>query len=301
MNNRLPQGAVSVVIPVYNRADMVLEAIESALSQGPLVGEVLVVDDGSTDNTRQSVLSIRDPRVRLLTQANAGWAVARNHGWREAKTPWIIFLDSDDALETNAIAALLEAGLADPNRIPFGMTSIHGGSLDAAPSLVATISRGGGNLLRAICFFPGGTILASLLPRKALEEVGGFNTSPDVYVCADIDFAVRLALRREFTFVPTVCYKTRMHEANTYRDPNYQQRIYLAAVGVMKRNIPNDSRHWLLKRRSIAYFRGLAAQCDLEQRRAAAAARGYLRALLWWPIKVGAWRGLAASLAGLLR
>ena len=86
---------VSVVIPTYNRADDVCKAVDSVLAQSHTAIEIIVVDDGSTDNT-QSVLSAYGPRIRVVTQKNSGPAIARNRGISVARGDIIAFLDSDD-------------------------------------------------------------------------------------------------------------------------------------------------------------------------------------------------------------
>ncbi|MFG0252008.1 MAG: glycosyltransferase family 2 protein [Phycisphaerales bacterium JB038] len=89
---------VSVVIPVYNRADLIRRAVESALSQGVAELEVIVVDDGSSDATAEVVrdLAREDPRVRLLQQENGGSGAARHTGLHAARGEFVAFLDSDD-------------------------------------------------------------------------------------------------------------------------------------------------------------------------------------------------------------
>jgi glycosyltransferase involved in cell wall biosynthesis len=89
---------VSVIIPSYNRAQYIGQAVASALNQGPVVGEVIVVDDGSTDDTLSVLSGIKDPRLRVFTQPQSGPAAARNAGLIQARGRWIQFLDSDDAL-----------------------------------------------------------------------------------------------------------------------------------------------------------------------------------------------------------
>jgi glycosyltransferase involved in cell wall biosynthesis len=87
---------VSVVIPTYNRAHVVITAIESALGQTRPPLEVVVVDDGSTDGTEARVRALGDARVRYLGQANGGVSAARNAGVRAATGTLVAFLDSDD-------------------------------------------------------------------------------------------------------------------------------------------------------------------------------------------------------------
>jgi hypothetical protein len=100
--------AISAVIPSYNRAHLVARAITSVLDQSLPPAEIIVVDDGSTDDTEQAVRRFGE-RVRYVRQENAGGARARNRGVEEAAFGWVAFLDSDDVwtgthLETIALA-----------------------------------------------------------------------------------------------------------------------------------------------------------------------------------------------------
>lgn len=99
---------VSVIIPTYNRAHCVGEAIESVLNQTFRDFEVIVVDDGSTDNT-QEVLSRYSGSIRVIRQENLGVSAARNAGILSAKGEWVAFLDSDDEWCNHALESLFEA------------------------------------------------------------------------------------------------------------------------------------------------------------------------------------------------
>src|SRR5208283_2367398 len=86
---------VSVVIPTYNCGRYICETVESALGQTYSPVEIIVVDDGSTDDTRERLTTYGD-RVRYIYQQNTGPAVARNRGVQDAQGDWIAFLDADD-------------------------------------------------------------------------------------------------------------------------------------------------------------------------------------------------------------
>ena len=90
---------VSVVIPTYNRAATVPRAIESVLAQTVTDLEVIVVDDGSSDDTGKVLGEMFGDRIRYYAQTNQGASVARNRGVEEARGEWIAFLDSDDLWE----------------------------------------------------------------------------------------------------------------------------------------------------------------------------------------------------------
>jgi glycosyltransferase involved in cell wall biosynthesis len=87
---------VSVIIPTYNRADMLGDAIQSVISQTYQDWEMVIVDDGSTDNTEELVKEIKEPRINYIFQENKGQPGARNTGIRNACGEYITFLDSDD-------------------------------------------------------------------------------------------------------------------------------------------------------------------------------------------------------------
>lgn len=87
---------ISVIIPLFNKQDYIIRSINSVLMQTHSDFELIVVNDGSTDNSRQIVESINDPRLNLITQSNGGVSKARNTGVKAARARWVAFLDADD-------------------------------------------------------------------------------------------------------------------------------------------------------------------------------------------------------------
>ena len=110
---------ISVIIPSYNRAQILPRAINSVLTQSFQDFEVIVVDDGSIDDTENVVLSINDARVKYLYQENKGVCVARNHGISVAKGNYLVFLDSDDYVTNHWLADFHEKILNTSSDIVF--------------------------------------------------------------------------------------------------------------------------------------------------------------------------------------
>lgn len=94
----------SVIVPTYNRAGFILKTIQSVLAQQFENFEVLIVDDGSTDNTQEIIQAIQDSRVHYFKKANAERAAARNFGSAKSKGAYVTFLDSDDLLLPNNLS-----------------------------------------------------------------------------------------------------------------------------------------------------------------------------------------------------
>ena len=99
----------SIIIPSYNRANHLPKAIESVLAQSFTDWELIIVDDGSTDNTSDVVASYNDPRIKYIYQENAERSAARNNGIRNANGEWICFLDSDDVYLNQHLAVFEKA------------------------------------------------------------------------------------------------------------------------------------------------------------------------------------------------
>lgn len=115
---------VSIILPTYNRAYILNQAIDSVLAQSFTDWELIIVDDGSTDDTREFVSHyiVCDPRIRYISQENAGACVARNNGMEHALGDIIVYLDSDDLFFPEYLSTLIEC-LKKNKSIVFGATN----------------------------------------------------------------------------------------------------------------------------------------------------------------------------------
>lgn len=170
----LTRPRVSVIIPTYNRAGLLPRALDSVLAQSVPDLEVLVVDDGSTDATRDVAVRYDDPRIRYLAQPrNLGAAAARNRGMRESRGEYIAFLDSDDEWLPGKLARQLDVFRRSSDDVGL----VYGGVQDDD-------GRGGGRTRRAQ---HRGDLYRDLLVRNVLHG-GGSNVVIRRRVVATVGF-----------------------------------------------------------------------------------------------------------------
>lgn len=105
---------ISIIIPLYNKENCIKDTINSILSQNYKDFEIVVVNDGSKDNSVAVVESICDSRIRLINKENEGVSKTRNRGIKEAKGEWLLFLDADDTMENGCLQALIDLGQLYP-------------------------------------------------------------------------------------------------------------------------------------------------------------------------------------------
>lgn len=211
-----PIPSVSVVIPAKNASAYIGETIASALAQGD-VGEVIVVDDGSTDDTIAIVRAVRDPRLRMMSNDSAGVSAARNLGAHHASGDWLLFLDADDRLRPGAVTALLAAARGAPRAVlvygDYNTIDSEGRQIGRRDLLKGRSKPSGDVLTRLAAgnFIVNGGI--AIARAEAFHAVGGFDVS--LRYCEDWHCWCRLAAIGEFEFAPKLLLDYRVHTANT--------------------------------------------------------------------------------------
>jgi glycosyltransferase involved in cell wall biosynthesis/peptidoglycan/xylan/chitin deacetylase (PgdA/CDA1 family) len=268
------QPLITVVIPAYNAARTIDETLRSARSQTHRNLEILVVDDGSQDDTAAIVLShaAMDGRVRLITQANAGVAAARNRGIAEARSELIAPLDADDLWAPTKIEKQLGAMMRGGERTAlvytwFAMIDEHGNvyDLDHQP-------QDSGRVLRRMCrrnLVGNGS--SPLMRKQAVLEAGGFEPglrAQHGQGCEDLLLYFRIAERHEFAVVPEHLTGYRRHRENMSENSLQMLRSHHLVTEEMHRKYPEyageihageiDLVAWLI-RRALRQFRIVSA------------------------------------------
>jgi glycosyltransferase involved in cell wall biosynthesis len=204
--------SVSVVIPTYNHRDYVVRTLESVFAQTAPAAEVIVVNDGSPDDTADVLRPFAaDGRIRYIEQKNAGQAAARNRGFAEARGEFVAFLDDDDEWPADKLQWQADALRAAPDAVlVYGsFRLIRDGRLQPQDPM----SRPAGRVAREFrqqCWImsPGQTLMRA----AAVRELGGFDTG--IWGSDDWDLYIRLAARGTFLYEDRVALHYRQHAAN---------------------------------------------------------------------------------------
>lgn len=215
---------VCVVISTYNDAIYLPDALASVDAQTRPADQIIVVDDGSTDDP--STVVAQWPRARLVRQGNLGPSGARNRGLAETQASHVVFLDADDRLVPQAIAAGLAAFETNP-----GAVMVYGGhrrtDLRFRPTGPDQLSRVGTDSLADMLTGNLVAMLSSAMFRtEALRSIGGFDEG--LRFCEDYDLFIRLAHAGPIAWHATTVAEYRQHHSNASADPAAMLQAALA-------------------------------------------------------------------------
>lgn len=227
------QPGVSVVIPAFNYARFLPATIESVLAQTHSALEVILVDDGSTDDTREVAARFTDPRVRYVWQKNAGLSAARNTGIREARHDFVAFLDADDLWLPGFLRAVLDRFAALGTG--YAMVATHTGRVDADGRPLpenrhtrVTDTWRGELTARDFCLRNCPLSSSVVVRRSAFEECGLFDTA--LRSSEDRDMWIRITQRHRAWFIAEPHASIRRHSANMSRNAPRMERNSRAVI-----------------------------------------------------------------------
>lgn len=193
------QPLVSVITPTYNREDFLPEAIESVLSQDYENFEFLIIDDGSTDNSKEVIDGYMDSgKIRYFYQENSGQSVARNKGISEAKGKYVCFLDSDNRW----LPGKLSRSVAELETSPeYDVLYADGTLINEAGEEISreNMTRYTGNIVMELLKDNCVSMNTTMVRTHILREVGGF--SSHVKVADDYDLWLRLSAKSKFLYI----------------------------------------------------------------------------------------------------
>lgn len=243
---------VSVIIPTYNRADLISDAIDSVLNQTYSDYEIIVVDDASTDNTAEVVNRYGD-RVHYEVHAHSGASGTRNHGLRAAHGRYIAFLDSDDLF----FSTKLEKQIALFEQHPeLGMvySSYTSANLEKKPldEHPAGVYKNGYQELLTGCTIATPTVMVR---RDVIDQIGMFDE--ELLIADDIDLWSRIFRYYPIEPIHESLALVRLHEGSMGRDPEWILNSYMHLLLKAFRADPSIS--WFTRRRMLARMHYICA------------------------------------------
>lgn len=205
---------VSVVMPTYNRAKYLPEAIGSVLQQTFRDFELIIVDDGSTDNTAEIVGAMTDPRIRYIAQDNMGVSAALNTGWRAATGEYIGRLDSDDVWLPSLLEELVPILERNPD---MGVIYARARWMDAdgkpLPQILGTPEKFPGENLKSLLYGDCVCPIAVVFRVRCIVSVGGYDDS--LTGNEDWDLWIRMAEHCGIGYVDSILARYRVHSGNS--------------------------------------------------------------------------------------
>jgi glycosyltransferase involved in cell wall biosynthesis len=259
-------SSISIIIPTFNSAKYLPDAIQSCLAQTHKDIQIIIVDDGSTDNTREIVEQFP---VAYLYQANQGAAVARNNGWRMANAEYFQFLDADDILLPTKIERSLQAFAPDVDVV---YTNYEYRSLDLTEKLLTphTITPEGNILEHSLnstrSLFP---IHAALIRRSTAERTRRFNER--MALAEDWYFWIELASQgAKFRYLDEVLVWYRMTPGSLSKDTmKMSQARLVGAEALSQLHLPEnfDLNQFIAERHHMLGIRYWTAGNRLEARK----------------------------------
>lgn len=225
---------ISVIIPTYNRAMLLSSAIDSVLSQTYEDYELIVIDDGSTDDTTEIVNKYSTDKLRYVFQENKGRSAARNYGIKLAKGEYIAFLDSDDLFVPSKLEA--QVRILDNNPC-YGLVYSHANTIDENGDNLDQYSYTGnlsGWIYPDLLYIRNNVITTPtvMVRAKALADVGGFDET--MHICEDLDLWCRIARKFQVMQIcqPLAIVRVRASEQlNVLESTAARTRYYKNAIG----------------------------------------------------------------------
>jgi hypothetical protein len=276
------KNLVSVIIPTYNRRQLVAEAVESVLAQTYRPLEVIVIDDGSTDGTEEALRRFGD-QIRHLTQANAGVAAARNLGIGAATGDYIALLDADDLWAPTKIAKQVEVLERSPKAgvVYCGVWSVNVQTGEQFKSRCDPTVRG--DIRRKLLLRNRVTTSSLLIRRACFETVGRFDQT--LRGSEDRDLWIRISRHFHYECVPEPLVTYRIFGDNLSAKIRMMHDCQMEVVRRAFRDDPVDGGNFLLRRRSLAHVHFDTGEEYLQAQAYGPALAHLLQAIRLWPLE----------------
>jgi len=239
----------ALIIPAFNRAHLICETIESALAQKKPFTEIIVVDDGSSDDTL-TVLAQYGNAITVIHTENRGVQAARNLGIRAAQSDYVTLCDSDDLLDADFLAVFSDWLSAHPacdvlysNFVSFNHTTVFPDRFSSAPTgLYAHVEEQDGvlvampDLIEKIIRYQMLFVTGLTLKRSMFDVIGGYDVAFNQVGAEDFEFTLRAVARANVAFCKRPLAHVRRHAGNDSVD---QVRHFLGEIKILEYALAN--------------------------------------------------------------
>ncbi|HSZ84506.1 MAG TPA: glycosyltransferase family A protein [Puia sp.] len=272
---------VSIIIPVYNRCLLIRKTIESVLAQTFSNWELIIVDDGSTDNTVDCINSIQDPRVHILSFPHCGnIAELRNTGAQNSSGDLIAFLDSDDLWLPQKLEIQLEEMRKNNAHWCYAGFELIDETGRSIPAKYGSYHPYSGWIIEKLLTYDATANISSLiLERSLFDKTGGFNSDPKLFCREDYEFILRLAMNAEACAIDSALVRIRDHEGRTTNTltngPEYTANVYEHFY-----NSCNNKNLKMLIQKQYARHLAEAAEKNLFQKKYSRALKYFTKAII---------------------
>ena len=249
---------ISVIVPVFNGEKTISETIRSILNQTFQDLEILIINDGSTDNTLEILSEFEDERIKIFSYENGGLPVARNRGIEQSSGDFVTFLDADDLWEPEKLEEQLKSLRHNPKAgVSYSWTSFIDENSQFLYAWEPVYYSGDvyPDLLLRNFISSGSNIM---IKRSVIEKAGYFD--PNLKSVEDWDYYLRLAALCEFAVVPKYHILYRKSSQSMTAKVDVMEETNLFVIERAFKNAPRELQH--LKRKTLGYaYRYISKQC----------------------------------------
>lgn len=255
----------SIIIPVYNRANFIERTINSVLEQSYNNFEMILVDDGSTDNSGEVINSINDERIKYYRIDNSERAFARNYGFNRSNGDYITFLDSDDIIYPDHLQNALTC-IIDLNFTKILTCSYN--KIDANDNILSTVIAENKNLLSTMSVYGNPIIVSSIFIKREIFNEDQFNEDRSLSGSEDFELWLRLACKYEFDFSTKITAAITLHDERSVLTNNIpklilQKELFLQyTLNTLQKHEKNNNFKRRLKSSSYSY---ISLHCSLAK------------------------------------
>lgn len=288
--NRNNKELISIITPTFNRSQFIHYAIRSVITQTISNWELLIIDDGSTDNTKNIIEPyLTDPRIKYFFQENQGQAAARNNGLRHSRGEFVCFLDSDNLWYPEKLKVQHEAMKSRPDiDVVYG----DGDTINESGVVISTanMKRYSGRITEKLLKDNFVSFNTAMVRAASIKGIGGFDES--VRFGDDYDLWLRLSAKSQFLYIPRVFsqYRVMSDQISSNKEARFSsneatiKRFLSKNPGILNQRAIN---------RGFSAFYVRRGRYRLGEGEYLIALRDFLKALRYTPFCVSTWRALA--------